>query len=140
MYLLYTFEQGGGVIAYSQTRRLGHYLQINVEVRLFIHLNKEVDLTSLRLSGGVVFQLEISSAGVGGWGGGSYSKGFLHTLSALAPGPEDSFATSMTLRHWNLDMAKSSNEHSRRASFTPTNMRISSLGLSAVIPFETPVP
>lgn len=69
VYLLYTFEQGGGVIAYSQTRRLGHYLQINVEVRLFIQLNKELDLTSLRLCGGVVFQLETSSAGVGGWGG-----------------------------------------------------------------------
>lgn len=89
--------------------------------------------------GGVVFRLETSSAGVG-VGGGSYSRGFLHTLSALAPGPEDSFATPMTLRHWNLDMAKSGNEHSRRSSFTLTHMRIGSLGLSAVIPFETPVP
>lgn len=63
--LLYTFEQGGGVIAYIQTRRLGHYLQIKVEVMLFTQLNKEVDLTSLSLCGGVVFWLEISSEGVG---------------------------------------------------------------------------
>lgn len=77
---------------------------------------------------------------VKGWGGGSYSRGFLHTLSAFTPGPEDSFATPMSLRHWNLHMAMPGNKHSRRASFTPTNMRIGSLGLSAVIPFETPVP